>query len=83
MLVRARATSWVLLAADGQKDMEGTLTASAERMLKAHDNVVVKAGNAAAIEIWHNGKLLPPLGGENEVRTVVLNRNGIQAASGN
>ena len=76
--VRAKEKSWVLIQADGVEVSKGTLAANAEREVHAARSVVVVTLNAGGIEVSHNGQLLPPLGAENEKKTVVLNAQGIK-----
>ena len=78
LLVRAKQDSWVSITADGQVVMEGNLAASQTREVRATKSVVLKLGNAAGVEVSHNNTLLPPLGGVNEVKTVVFTPQGLQ-----
>jgi len=78
LLVRAKQDSWVSITADGQVVMEGTLPAEQTKEVRATKSVVLKLGNAAGVEVSHNNTLLPPLGGVNEVKTVVFTPEGLQ-----
>jgi cytoskeleton protein RodZ len=78
LLVRAKQDSWLSITADSQVVMEGTLPAGETREVRATKSVVLKLGNAAGVEVSHNNTLLPPLGGVNEVKTVVFTPEGLQ-----
>ncbi len=76
--VKAKRNSWVSITADGQLVMEGTLVGASEKAIRAQRSVVVKAGNAAAIELFHNNKPVPPLGKAGEVKTVEFTAAGLR-----
>ena len=76
--IRAKQDTWIVITADGQEVMHGILGAAGERSFRAKNELVVKAGNAGAIEIAHNGKSLPLLGHEGQVRTLVFTSQGLQ-----
>lgn len=78
LLVKARQDSWVAITADGQDILQETLTAPAEKSIEAHDRVVIKSGNVGALDISFNGKKLAPLGGQNEVKTLTFDSNGLR-----
>ncbi len=74
--VRARQDSWVAISADGRQIMQATLYASAEKSIGARDQIVIKTGNAGALDISSNGKKLPMQGAYNEVKTLIFDPNG-------
>ena len=74
--VRARQDSWVAISADGRQIMQATLYASAEKSIGARDQIVIKTGNAGALDISSNGKKLPMQGAYNEVKTLIFDANG-------
>jgi len=76
--IRARQDTWVSVSADGKLLLEGMMNASSERTLNARNQMVVKTGNAAGVEISHNGRMLPPLGSEHQVKTFVFTPDGMQ-----
>jgi cytoskeleton protein RodZ len=78
VVLRAREDTWLSLTADGQPVMEGVLAAAATREVRAKDSVVLKLGNAAGVEVSHNGTALPVLGRPGEVRTVTFTPQGPQ-----
>ncbi len=81
--VHAKKDAWVLLIVDGKEEMSGILAADAEKAVRAEKRVVFKTGDAAAIELFHNDKLLPPLGEEGQVKQVTITAQGLQLAKSN
>jgi cytoskeleton protein RodZ len=77
-LVQIKATqdSWVAISADGREIMQDTLYASAEKSVGARDQIVIKTGNAGALDISFNGKRLPAQGGLHEVKTLTFDPAG-------
>jgi hypothetical protein len=76
--IRSKEDAWVMIVADGQQIMDGTLSASAEKQVRAHDKVVVRVGNAAAVDISYNGKPVPTIGNANEVKSVTFTQQGME-----
>jgi cytoskeleton protein RodZ len=74
--IKAREDSWVAISADGREIMQATLNASAEKSIGARDQVVIKTGNAGALDISFNGKKLPVQGAPNEVKTLTFDPSG-------
>lgn len=74
--IKAREDSWVVISADGREIMQATLNASAEKSIGARDQVVIKTGNAGALDISFNGKKLPTQGAPNEVKTLTFDPRG-------
>jgi hypothetical protein len=78
VLVQARQDSWVEITADGKEVMQDTLTATAEKSVEAHKEVVIRAGNVGGLEFSFNGRRLPVQGDHNEVRVLTFDSNGLQ-----
>jgi cytoskeleton protein RodZ len=76
--IKARQDSWVTITADGRQIMQGTLNASAEKSIGARDMIVIKTGNAGALDISFNGNKLPPPGALNQVKTITIDPNGMR-----
>lgn len=76
--IRARKDSWISIVADGRVQSEGMMTAPSLRSVRAHNQVVLKMGNAGGLELSHNGRVLPPMGGDNQVTTLVFTAEGVQ-----
>jgi cytoskeleton protein RodZ len=74
--IKAREDSWVAISADGREIMQATLYASAEKSVGARDQIVIKTGNAGALDISFNGKKLPAQGAANEVKTLTFDPHG-------
>lgn len=68
--------SWISITADGHESTRGTLTAPAERSVRAANEIVVKTGNAGAVDFDFNGKRIPPQGANGEVQTLVFDSEG-------
>ena len=69
---------WVSVAVDGQPAVESTLIAPYEKMVEARSEVVVRVGNAGALDIFFNGKPLPSQGDYGVVRTLIFRPDGLQ-----
>src|SRR5207237_8007087 len=78
VLVKAREDSWVSISADGKQIVQDTLPAQGEKSIEAHKEVVIKTGNAGALDISFNGKKLPPQGTYAEVKTLTFDPNGLK-----
>jgi cytoskeleton protein RodZ len=76
--IKAREDSWIAISADGRQIMQDTLRASTEKSIGAHDQIVIKTGNAGALDISFNGKKLPAQGTHNEVKTLTFDPNGLK-----
>ncbi len=76
VLIRAKEDSWVSITADGKPFSEGMLNADTVEQVRANREIVLKTGNARAMEISHNGK--PVALGEGEVTTVIFTPQGVQ-----
>lgn len=82
LLIRADQTSWVSITADGKVVAEETLIAPAEKSVRASNQIVVKAGNAAGVSFLFNSKEIPAQGNNGEVRTYTFDASGIKASPG-
>jgi hypothetical protein len=78
VLIRAREDSWVSITADGKPVIQDTLIAAAEKSVEARNQIVIKTGNVAALDISFNGKQLAPQGHENQVKTLTFDINGLR-----
>jgi cytoskeletal protein RodZ len=81
LMIRADQTSWVAISADGQPVAQETLIAPANTSVRASNEIIVKAGNAAGISFLLNGKEIPALGNPGEVRTFTFDATGMRASS--
>jgi cytoskeleton protein RodZ len=76
--IKAREDSWLVVSADGKEIMQDTLRASAEKSVGARNQIVIKTGNAGALDISFNGRRLPTQGSDNEVKTLMFDPNGLR-----
>lgn len=82
VVIKAHEDAWVSITADGKSIMADTLVAPAEKVVQARGQVIVKTGNAGALDISFNGKKLPLQGGYGDVRTLTFNPDGLETISG-
>jgi cytoskeleton protein RodZ len=78
LTIRAAENSWVSVTADGQHVTQETLIAPAHTSFRASREIVVRAGNAAAVSFLFNGKEFPPQGSEGEVKTLIFDASGLK-----
>lgn len=71
---------WVSISADGQPATEATLVAPYERVIQGKNEIMVKAGNVGALDVYFNGKKLPSQGDYGVVKTLVFHPDGLQPA---
>jgi cytoskeleton protein RodZ len=69
---------WVSIVVDGQAPTEAILQGPYEKVLQGKTEIVVKAGSIGALDVFFNGKKLPPLGDYGEVRTLTFHSDGLQ-----
>ena len=74
--IQAREDSWAMITSDGRTVYSGLLVAGDERSIRGQKEVVVKAGNAGAVDLYFNGNKVAPLGGYGEIRTVTFGPQG-------
>ena len=77
LVIQARKESWITITADGKPIASELMTSGTERTVRGSKQVVVKAGNAGAIEFQFNGQKFPAAGAYGEVKTVTFGPNGI------
>ena len=65
------------MTADGQHVTQETLIAPAHTSVRGNREIIVKAGNAAAVSFQLNGKEFPAQGNEGEVRIFVFDASGM------
>jgi len=81
--IKANEDSWVTITADGTQIMQDKLTASTQKSVDAHSQIVLTAGNIGALDLFFNGKKLPSQGEHAQVKTLTFNPDGLQSASTN
>lgn len=77
--LRAAEETWVTVTADGKQVAKGLLGPGEERSIRAGKRVIVHLGNAAGVQVAFNGKPLPAIGGQGEVKTLAFGPNGREA----
>jgi cytoskeletal protein RodZ len=68
--LHARAESWMQVSADGRAPVEMTLSANQSKKFYAEKQLVMKFGNAEAIEVVRNGKPMPAFAPGTKTQTV-------------
>ncbi len=76
--IRAKQSSWVSVTADDKLVLEETLPAGADKSIRAQRNLRLKAGNVAAIELFHNDKPVAVSGRDGEVKTLEFTAAGLR-----
>ena len=76
--IYATSEVWVSAMSDGVSVLNFTLHSGESRQLRASNHLILKTGNAAALDVTFNGKPLPPLGKANQVRTLTFSPSGLQ-----
>jgi cytoskeleton protein RodZ len=76
--IKAKENVWISLVADGKPVMTDTLPKESEKSIRAEKTLVLKTGNAAAVELFYNEKLVPVTGREGEVRTLEFTAAGLR-----
>ena len=77
--IKVREDSWMSIAADGKQIMRGTLPAASQQSVHATREIVVKAGNAGAVDFEFNGTKLPVQGNNGEVKTLIFDATGFHS----
>src|SRR5215472_5760878 len=77
LAINVRQDAWMSIIADGQRVISDTLVAPTEKVVKAHSQIVVRAGNIGAVDFTFNGKDLPSQGGYGEARWLRFDVHGL------
>ena len=78
VLIKVRRDAWMSVISDGHRVLSETLVAPAETLVKAHNRLVVRAGNIGAVEFRFNGISLPQQGEYDQARTLSFDAHGLQ-----
>jgi cytoskeleton protein RodZ len=76
--IGAREDSWVSITADGKVLMQDTIPAGTEKSVKATKQIVIRTGNAGALDLAFNGEKLPTQGEVGEVKTLEFGPDGLE-----
>lgn len=68
---------WVRVKADNLLLFEGTLAKDGRETWKAQREFLIRLGSAGSVNIYLNDKILNQVGNKGEVKTVVINKDGI------
>jgi cytoskeleton protein RodZ len=77
VVVQTREDSWISITADGGTISSGLMAAGTERAVQGRKEIIVKAGNAGAVDFRFNGRKLAVGGEFGEVKTVTFGPRGI------
>ena len=77
VVVQLREDSWINITNDGKTVTSGLLTAGSQRIIRGRKEIVIRAGNAGAVDLQFNGKKLDAGGEYGEVKTVTFGPQGI------
>jgi cytoskeleton protein RodZ len=70
--------TWVRAWADGKEVMTATLEPSLIKTVDAMGEIRLRTGNAGALQITLNGKLVGPAGPKGQIRVVTMTPQGVQ-----
>ena len=69
---------WVSIVVDGKAPEEAILSAPTQKVVQGNREIVVRAGNVGALDVFFNGKKLPSQGEYGVVKTLVFHFDGLQ-----
>lgn len=58
---------WTQVVADGEEQFASTLYPGDKKTFRARESIRIKMGNAGGMDVFYNGKKLPPIGKKGEV----------------
>jgi len=61
-----RGNSFINIVVDGKSVLKGSIFQGDEKSFKAEKSISLYLSNPAGVDVTHNGKLLAPLGGQNQ-----------------
>jgi cytoskeletal protein RodZ len=65
-LSAVRGNSFINIVVDGKSVLKGSIFQGDEKTFKAEKSISLYLSNPAGVDVTHNGKLLAPLGGQNQ-----------------
>jgi cytoskeleton protein RodZ len=81
--IQVREDSWLAITADGQPVLQDLVPAGSKKEVSAHQEIVVKAGNAAGLDFFFNGKPVAVEARRDQVKTIRFDANGLESAVAN
>lgn len=76
--VRAKRDCWVAVTVDGKSQGNQLMKAGSQQSLHATREIVLTVGNAGGLDIFVDGKPLPPQGSEGQKRTLTFTAHDAQ-----
>lgn len=76
--IRVTKPAWISVIADGKHVMSSTMSPADAKSIHARNSISLTTGNAGGVEISFNGKPIPPLGADGEVRKATFTPEGIK-----
>jgi len=70
--------SWIQVTADDKEVYEGIPQSGESMTWQANQKIMMKVGNAGAVEVTHNGQAIGKLGGNGEVVLKTFTASGRQ-----
>ncbi len=70
--------AWVQWSVDNGPTEDAVFPPNVQKTLAGNLNVKLKVGDAAAVELTYNGKTMPPLGKDKQVKTVTFTPAGVE-----
>ena len=82
LAIRARDNCWVQLKADGKMLFQGTLRKGRTENWEAKERIEFSLGNAAAVDLEINGKVIPSLGARKgqALKNISITKEGLNIA---
>jgi cytoskeleton protein RodZ len=77
VVIQAREESWTTITADGKTVSSELLLAGSERVVRGRKEIIVRTGNAGAVDFRFNEKKVDTGGDYGEVKTVTFGPHGI------
>jgi len=79
LALRAHDEVWLSTAVDGQPPSESIMEDGQSITVHALERAILKVGNAGALDVVFNGKIVPVRAADGEVRTLTFTPSGLQA----
>jgi len=73
--IHAREDSWARITGDGKLLMEGVIKANMDKSFRTAKQMVVILGNAGAVDMTYNGKLLPSFAPDTKYKQLTFESN--------
>jgi cytoskeletal protein RodZ len=74
----ASGKAWVSVTANGKRIFRGTLGPNERKTVSGVENAKIVVGNAGALQVLTDGRDIGPIGGDGQVRLIILSPEGPQ-----